>query len=564
MSVRSRIALNSWGVLVIGFASLSPALAQTTPPPRVPRTDEPAESEPPQSEAEEIDFTDPERREAYLRLGSFAVESIPAALDGKEWSYEQFDAAVSILREILWRSHGDERTERKYMSTLARVAQQAKRPVVSQLGVRLLGELTSPKTLQYLRFKLEEPQFISAAIEALAIHPSTGAGDILTTALQEGKLKDHVAEAVRGLGRRREIEAIPEIAKSLESDDSALVRTAITALARMPAFAAAEALEPLANGESDHRTPALMGIRSVGHYLERHGKPGEARRLYRWALDTIPSREGQGLGWIGLRSTATKEDIAFIHEQMKQGLEGPARDGAVMVALELPTRVPLMEDPDGYRALYRTFLEHMLRESFHARVLESRIRRLVPHPEVVACDDGVFRSLWVFGSFLSDLVASGVTPRTDAEIGLVKDHWKQPNGPEEVIDLQEIRIVGRRVLEWLWTPMPEGEDAFLLERMITPPNHAVAYLYAEIEVERPGPAVLLTGSEDSIQAWVNDEKVLAVLEVRDYAPDADSTPIELREGRNRFLFKVGKLGDSWRVSARLVDDKGEPIPFTVH
>lgn len=564
MSLSRRIALIVWGVLAIGFTSSPTASAQGTPPPKLPRTDGSAEPAPPPSSSDEIDFTDPERRDAYLRLGSLAVESIPAALDEKEWSYEQFEAAVSILRELLWRSHGDERTERQYMSTLARVAQQAKRPSVSELGVRLLGELTSPKTLQYLRFKLEEPRFISAAIEALTIHPSTGAGDILSTALRDGKLKDHVAEAVRGLGRRREIEAIPDIAKSLQSEDPALVRTAVTALARMPSFAAARALEPLANGESDHRVPALMAIRSIGHYLERNGAPGEARRLYRWALDTIPSREGQGLGWIGLRTTATREDIGFIHDQMKRGLDGPARDGAMMVALELPTRVPLTEDPEGYRALYRSFLEQMQRDSFHAQILESRIRRIVPHPELVDCEDGVFRNFWVLGPFLSELVSSGVMPRTDADLAQVEAHWEQPNGPEEVIDLQETRIVGRRILEWLWISMPEGEDTFLLERAISPPNHAVAYLYAQIEVEKAGPALLLTGSEDSIQAWVNDEKVLSVLEARDYTADADTTPIALREGRNRFLLKVGKLGDSWRVSARIVDAKGNPIPFTVH
>lgn len=510
-----------------------------------------------------IDFTDPERRQQYVRLQAFGAESICTILDDGEWSAEQFLAAESILRDIARKTLSEERPQRTLLQGLARVVQGAKKKIVRRMALRVMGEFTTPKALRYLSAKLKEPEFASAAIEAMTGHASTGAGDLLIDAWRDGFLDDHELAVIRAVGLRHEVEAIPLLAERLRHSDSDIVRASIVSLSRMAAIEAARALFDIANDkESEHNFSAIMAIRSVGHYLERMQNLQGARTLYREVHENVPTQQGIGLAWMGLRTTASAEDLPFFIEQVRGGLEGSARDGAILAAIDLPQRVPIVEHLEQYRELYTLFLDQMRSESLYSKVLRSRLRLADPSPQLTHADDGVFRNFWIFGALRPDF-ATASNPSTEEEIQRFVSWWSEPLAPEFGVDLFDRRVLDKRSIEWVWMDANPDENHFQLDRWVTPGSFSVAYLYAEFDVEEGGPAILITGSEDSIQAWINDQPVLSVVQDRDFKPDTDVTSVVLKKGPNRVLIKAAKLGGRWKVAARLVDTDGNPLPFVI-
>lgn len=86
-------------------------------------------------------------------------------------------------------------------------------------------------------------------------------------------------------------------------------------------------------------------------------------------------------------------------------------------------------------------------------------------------------------------------------------------------------------------------------------SYASFYLY----FPRKRDVYLLVGSDDSLVLWLDGKEIWKNPAVRPLIPDSDRIPLALTEGWHRLLFKITQLMGEWGLSARLVDEDGNPI-----
>lgn len=78
-------------------------------------------------------------------------------------------------------------------------------------------------------------------------------------------------------------------------------------------------------------------------------------------------------------------------------------------------------------------------------------------------------------------------------------------------------------------------------------EHAIVYLFTELEIEEVVELPVSFGSDDSLTVWLNGQRLLAENVVRGAAPDQNHTTLKLKPGKNRLLIKVGNLGGDWAL-----------------
>ncbi|HUW33703.1 MAG TPA: DUF6259 domain-containing protein [Planctomycetota bacterium] len=84
-------------------------------------------------------------------------------------------------------------------------------------------------------------------------------------------------------------------------------------------------------------------------------------------------------------------------------------------------------------------------------------------------------------------------------------------------------------------------------------TNVCAYAYTTIESDRPRPATILAGSDDTITVWLNGRKVLAKDVYRAAVPDSDEANVSLKQGRNEILVKVCQGSGAWEFFFRIVE-----------
>ncbi|HTS02668.1 MAG TPA: hypothetical protein VMN04_09105, partial [Thermoanaerobaculia bacterium] len=80
-----------------------------------------------------------------------------------------------------------------------------------------------------------------------------------------------------------------------------------------------------------------------------------------------------------------------------------------------------------------------------------------------------------------------------------------------------------------------------------------AYAYAEWDVEAPGRALAVFGSDDGAKVWVNGGLVHRAGLDRGLVPDADTFAVALAPGKNRVLVKVDNGDGAWAFALRILD-----------
>jgi hypothetical protein len=78
-------------------------------------------------------------------------------------------------------------------------------------------------------------------------------------------------------------------------------------------------------------------------------------------------------------------------------------------------------------------------------------------------------------------------------------------------------------------------------------NDAVVYLYHEFTSPKAFKWALSFGSDDTLSVFINGKRVHHEGHVRPAAPDQDRVTIDVKEGKNELLVKVGQVGGEWRV-----------------
>ncbi|MCX7934874.1 MAG: hypothetical protein N3A66_06405, partial [Planctomycetota bacterium] len=99
-----------------------------------------------------------------------------------------------------------------------------------------------------------------------------------------------------------------------------------------------------------------------------------------------------------------------------------------------------------------------------------------------------------------------------------------------------------------------------LETIMRPNSECLAYALCFVQAPRRLTACLRIGSDDSFAAWVNGQPLMPRLDVvRQARPDQNVYPLQLEEGWNALLFKIGQVDDEWGFYARLTDARGQPL-----
>lgn len=111
-----------------------------------------------------------------------------------------------------------------------------------------------------------------------------------------------------------------------------------------------------------------------------------------------------------------------------------------------------------------------------------------------------------------------------------------------------------------WTRATADQDGRLDFTKLFAPNEEVAvYALCCVNSPRTERALLLTGSDDTITAWLNGEKVLAKNERRDASPDQDMAEVILEKGRNTLLIKVCQEHGFWDLYCRFTDPSRQDL-----
>lgn len=109
-----------------------------------------------------------------------------------------------------------------------------------------------------------------------------------------------------------------------------------------------------------------------------------------------------------------------------------------------------------------------------------------------------------------------------------------------------------------WQPVPPA-DMINLSEVFPNQENCVAYLKTWIIAPQAGDALLLIGSDDGVQAWLNGTVVLANNTDRPATVDEDTAAIKLKQGANLLLLKITQGGGGWSACARLVSPEGAPL-----
>ena len=105
----------------------------------------------------------------------------------------------------------------------------------------------------------------------------------------------------------------------------------------------------------------------------------------------------------------------------------------------------------------------------------------------------------------------------------------------------------------------QGPGMVDLRRLLQPNENVVAYAYTTVKSDRERQAVLLTGSDDTLSAWINGQQVAKKNLWRGAIMDDDRTPVTLKAGVNTVLLKICQGGGAWGFFFRLGDEFGVPL-----
>lgn len=109
-----------------------------------------------------------------------------------------------------------------------------------------------------------------------------------------------------------------------------------------------------------------------------------------------------------------------------------------------------------------------------------------------------------------------------------------------------------------WTALPPA-DHINLATTFPGQENCAAYLLTRVIAPEDCRALLLLGSDDGVQAWLNGKVVHSNNVDRGEIADQDTAPIHLRKGANDLMLKISQGGGGWSACARIVGTDFKPI-----
>jgi hypothetical protein len=99
-----------------------------------------------------------------------------------------------------------------------------------------------------------------------------------------------------------------------------------------------------------------------------------------------------------------------------------------------------------------------------------------------------------------------------------------------------------------------------LDRILSPNENVVAYAHVYVHSDKEQAAQLRIGSDDGAAVWDNGRLIYCSEVPRGLTRDQNSVDVMLKQGWNRFLFKVDEISGGWGLAARFTDTDGRPLP----
>jgi hypothetical protein len=158
------------------------------------------------------------------------------------------------------------------------------------------------------------------------------------------------------------------------------------------------------------------------------------------------------------------------------------------------------------------------------------------------------------------------------DMGLVTNWWligpfdntdraghARPYPPEEKIDLAAHYPGKVGEVAWQRCNAPPWKGYVDLTGLMKPKDWVCAYAATVIESPTPSQVQFRVGSNDSIAVFLNGRKVLDRNVERIAKVDDDIVDVDLQQGKNQVLLKIGQTGADWGFFFRVTDRQGNAV-----
>ena len=134
--------------------------------------------------------------------------------------------------------------------------------------------------------------------------------------------------------------------------------------------------------------------------------------------------------------------------------------------------------------------------------------------------------------------------------------------PEEKVDFSQTYDSDGLKAKWFDLPVtwPDYEGVVNLHEYVEPSPNAGMYAYTVLYSDVDRDALLCFGTDDTITAWLNGEKIIEKNSRRGVTVDEDIVPVTLKAGANPVLLKVWNGEGGWGFIMRVTDRDGNVIP----
>lgn len=310
-------------------------------------------------------------------------------------------------------------------------------------------------------------------------------------------------------------------AASRDSDPE-LCKQAVRVLAQWPNASAGPRLLELAR-TSDSPAVQVLALRGCIAVAGQEPDPGRRLALLRQAREVArhPEEKKQAIGQIA--QVATPDALETVMADLANpDLASEAGLAALTIAEKLAATNPKLAADAAAQVLARCKTPEIVKRGWALRGTSAGASPFIQDWMV----SGPYRQAGAAG-------ATAVFPIAFA-----------PEKPEETAE---------------WKAMLRGNVADLTG-LFPDQMNCVAYLKAHIIAPEDTDAVLLMGSDDGVQAWLNGKVVHSNNIDRGLVVDQDMAPIHLKKGSNDLLLKISQGGGGWAACARIVGTDGQPIP----
>jgi HEAT repeat protein len=410
-----------------------------------------------------------------------------------------------------------------------------------------LGKTGSAKALPILVDALDASEITvrSAATEALIAYRHPDASQGFSQMFQRANPAEK-AQLLKVLVARRE----PFVGKLLQqSANSPVAELRLTALELM-----GQSDDPnlertlwefVLKGDEKTKAVALRSYLQLAEIRASKGKTELARSMFEQGLRVaeksnmveLVSRALNGIALIG-----DPKSLPMVQEYLKRP-EPPyeAFAAAVAIANSLAQKE---NKTDAIELLKSALAKRMPRDlGFQAAQI---LARLGEDPSAIPRQSGFIVRWWLLGPFPN--------PDNRAFDQAFIDETGVPN-------LNEPVRLDRRQLRWQEYRVIDPQGIVDLTRIFRQTEDVACYAYTEFVVESEMEAELRVGSDDSVKVWLNGKLVHQFGGMRGLSVDQDRIRVKLQKGVNRLLLKVTQGGGGWEFCVRLVDLKGNPIPY---